>query len=412
MTAEPTKTTTLAERSPPEGDPHALRMAFREGNGPGVERMLLERFGGDRTGALRAAIQMAMDLRRQDVACLGSQEAFVRHGPDGSLEQVVAPVRLSLADKTLYQIPKWSQGPDGQWGERIENPDQALVSYQGLLRINQVAGCAVGMPSTVWVDGEERMNPWREPDENGDTRRVIVAVNCVGPAPMTGALVVVQYTLEVQPSHDFAHMLLGLTSGKKAIPDHVYLIDREEWLAKADSERRGWKWAPLYAGVGIAHDLRQPRVLEVYRKQVGLLQNVLKKAQTVARRNAMKSHPALAFHAVRVKDGDAVVRGVGWAARGDGMGRYLRLHGGPSCRSRPCRRSSGTPIWTCRSWRRCSRDSSGSTATCGGRCEQAVRAHHERDLLGVGMRALHAPRLRVASSSVPGSGSVCGRATG
>jgi hypothetical protein len=308
-----------------------LTAAFQRGDVDGVVAALLNPYvdtDGAELAALRDAVQLAVELRRQNVAVIGSHEAFVRHTPAGALRQVIAPVRLSLAEGTLYQIPVRRQ-VNGQWQSVIEDPSKAQVSYQGLLRINAVAGCAVGMPPFVNVDGQERTNPYRQTSTRGDIERIVVAVNVVGPAPWTGNPVVVQYVLDTDPAKDLQHMLMELAK-RRGMDETVFLIDIEQWEAYAATiegvARYRWKWIPLYAGVGIAHDLRDEEVRKVYTKYVNLLQNALKKALTVARRNAMKAHPALAFHSLRVDgDGNATVRGTGWAANEGDMGRYMEL---------------------------------------------------------------------------------------
>lgn len=284
--------------------------------------------------ALDRVTNIAIELRRENVAVIGSHEAFVRKTPQGSLYQVIQPVRLSLAAKTLYQIPIrkcFKAGTDEVVGrsyrgatEWREIPQRnAEVTYPGFLQINAVAGCAVGQPPTVNVDGEPKTNPYVERQKTaggrlGDIVRVVIGVVVVGPAPATGNPVVVNYTLDYDPAKDLHHMLSAVADKH---PEDCYLVDEADVKPEP-----GWKFTPVYGGVGYFYNLRTEAIREVYADFVNLLQNAGKKVQTIARRNAMKSHPAIAIHTVEVdKDGRAVVPVVGWAGEEAAMGKWRDL---------------------------------------------------------------------------------------
>lgn len=295
----------------------------------------------DRTQQLA---QLLVDLRRQEVATLGNHEAFVRHTPDGSLMQVIRPVRLSLADKTLYQIPTtriYWKNADGSRGDRVQGrvsdwsrvikvteplePGRASLQFAGYVKLNAVAGCAVTNPRTVWVDGQERVNPYIERAKTssgrlGDIVRIVVSVTVAGPAPATGNPVVLTYTLDYDPSKDLQAMLAHVAS---RAPDDVYLVDELEW---EDTKKPGWKFLPLYGGVGWAHNLRNNDVRDVYKDFTNILANAPKKALTVAQRNAMRTHPALGVQTVEIDaEGRAVIPVIGWAGDNRAMQRWQRL---------------------------------------------------------------------------------------
>lgn len=343
----PTDDTSIAPTPASGAMRRELLAAFRRGDVPGMLLQLgLGSAPAELQPGLRALADLAVATRRESVATLGSHEAFVRRLPGGDLRQVVQGVRLSLADKTLYQIP--IRRPFAPNGEMIGNVDawrdanpgarvtwreisqaSAEVTYQGYLRQNAVAGCAVGSPPTVMVDGEARTNPYfqRAPGPGGrpgDIVRVVVAVVVVGPAPATGNPVAVNYVLDYDPSKDLLHML-GDVADKH--PDDVYLI-HESQVQDAVSARAGasWTFVPLYGGVGYMVNLRIGAVREVYQKFCGILQDAQKKAQTVARRNAMRAHPALATHTVAVDaSGGAVVGVTGWAMDASSMARWMAI---------------------------------------------------------------------------------------
>lgn len=338
-TPSPAPTTALAA-----GDRFSrpLLEAFRRGDVTGLLANLgLDKLDGPLALAVRTLAELGVETRRESIHVLGAHEVFVRRTRGGDLRQVIMPVRLSLADKTLYQLPirkphdpdtneviagNWKAWQDktrkkAVWKDVVQT--SAEVSYQGYLRLNGVAGCAVGSPPTVMVDGEARTNPYLQravmPDGRlGDIIRVVICQTVVGPTPATGNPVVVNYTLDYDPSKDLQHMLARVADDH---PDECYLVD------ESDVEKRpGWKFVPLYGGVGYHVNLRVEAVRGVYAEFVNLLQNALKKAQTIARRNAMKSHPALAIHTVEVdKHGRAVVGVVGWAGDQSAMERWTSL---------------------------------------------------------------------------------------
>lgn len=277
----------------------------------GDVRGLVEAFGND---ALALAA-FAVEIRRESVCALGDYEVFRRNSPNGSLRMVMRPVTLSLQDGTLYQITK-NQKKDGVWEEvPVGDPDRATVSYPGMLAINAVAGCAVGQPPTVFVDGAARTNPYveravRKDGRPGNIQRIVIAVTVVGPAPATGNPVVVNYTLDYDPSKDLAHMFARVAKNN---PKSCYLANEDEVVA---APQPGWAFLPLSDGVGFYYDLRHEDILAAYRDYVNIQGQALKKAQTVARRNAMKSHPAVGGIAQSVvvnQRGCARVLAIGWA---------------------------------------------------------------------------------------------------
>ena len=339
MSTEPAPTAALAKG---EKFTRPLIEAFRRGDAAGMLLQLgLDKIEGPAALAVRTLAELGIETRRESISVLGSHEAFVRRTAGGDLRQVIMPVRLSLAEKTLYQIPiRKPHDPDtGEvvngnykaWQEKTRKKcvwqevvqTSAEVSYQGFLRLNGVAGCAVGQPPSVMVDGVERTNPYLQRVDIGNGRlgdiiRVVIALTVVGPTPATGNPVVVNYTLDYDPAKDLQHMMASVADDN---PNDCYLVD------ESDLEKKpGWKFVPLYGGVGYYVNLRTEAVRKVYAEFTNILQNGLKKAQTIARRNAMKSHPALAYHTVEVdRSGRAVVAIVGWAGDQSAMDRWTQL---------------------------------------------------------------------------------------
>lgn len=340
----------------------SLITALRRGDRDGV----LHAFGiapnacGERVQQMAALL---IEWRRMSVATIGAHEVFHRRTEVGDLKQVVAPVKLSLSDGTLYRMPakherrlksdpsrfasRTAKPYEVLWVPVYDDPMEARLTAAGYNRLNEVAGCSVALPDTVAVDGRREGNPYVARTDDDDLRRIVLQVNVAGPAPLTGNIVVVQYVLDLDVRADLLQMLMNIAKNQswrnKQDADHpdapieddaagggsdpVQLVPRGAFDAFA-AERPGyWHWLPLYGGVGLAHNLGHPEVRKSYDKYISLLENAYRKAQTIARRNAMRMHPALSHQVVRLNseaDPSCTVRGVGWTMSDADTDRYTR----------------------------------------------------------------------------------------
>jgi len=304
------------KRSP--GDT-SLERALFAGDRKGLVERALAIAKGDTDQALDVIASMAIAVRKENTAILGRGEAFVRHTPAGDLLAVKAKIHLSEESKDLFHL--WEMGKT-----------VSSLTMQGIQKINSVAGCAIGQPPSVVVDGKPRTNPYIARTEDGGIERIVIAVDVVGPTPATGNPVIVQYTLDYDPRKDFLHMLHTIAScghrGKKdgkrpmessEVFEHCKLVSKDE---VAGGIQAGRKFVELYGGVGYLVDLRHAEIRNAYGDFIQLLQNAPKKAITVARRNALLQHPAIGqFKSVVVTPagegedayGVADVDVIGWA---------------------------------------------------------------------------------------------------
>lgn len=345
--------------------------ALRRGDTEGVIAAFYGRTDAVIDPGTRRMADYILELRRQNVSVIGASDVFVRRTAAGQLQQVIQGVKLSLDDDSLYQIPdRWEKrlrrDLNVLWRYNkhkdepytmvpiIDEPHKAHVSAEGYHRMNAVAGCSVALPPSVVVDGKPVSNPYILRDQNNDVKRIVIRTVVAGPAPTTGNLVLVDYMLDLDPRIDLLHMLAGVLRGfskprygeqrtdddddneqeqrkgavqlmtRQAFNEFRVELDEEDRLAggKGNVGRR-WAWEQLTGDVGYAHDLTNREVQNVYSKFLDLLQNAIKKAQTVARRNAMKSHPALARQHVHIGKGrDATIAVVGWTGHEVDLSRY------------------------------------------------------------------------------------------
>lgn len=313
--------------------------------------------------ALALVSRGAIETRRQNVRMIGDAEAFVRTLPNGrEIEQIGRAVTLSIDGGDLYQITKttWmkaseaeakgltilDRGRSGKFADKVKvRVKMATPQMQALNKINSVVGLSVANPPTVFVDGKEQANPYiqRAPVSDdlsaglpGDLMRIVVAVMVVGATPATGNMSGAQYVLDYEPGRDFQHALGQLATGKNkygddlggGVKDHCLLVTakraRKMIEARADDMSEDWAFFPLVGGVGYLHNLAHPAILDAYRDYTSLLQFATRKAQTVARRNAMLHHPALGSYRTILTDdnGEARISVIGWAGGAKAMAEY------------------------------------------------------------------------------------------
>ena len=296
--------------------------AFHQAQPSELARLATEAADGDHQLALARIAKLAVEVRRENIAVLGDHHTFVRRTSDGAVRQLVRPVDLSIDAGDLYQINKrrkvWENGQS-----RWERNPAASLTFQGYLKLNAVAGLAIGNPPEVSVDGVKRANPYIERDDKGGIVRVVISVVVVGPAPATANPVQVQYLLDYDPRKDLLHMLAELAGTEKNKAEGVDLVTADDPVC----QKTGHKFVEMYDGLGYVCDLTHPKVREMWAKWVNLLQNAVKKAQTVARRNAMSHHPGIGGQKSVITDehGFARVAVVGWTGDAGTMRRYQEI---------------------------------------------------------------------------------------
>lgn len=298
--------------------------------------------------SVRAAVEslasFAVEVRRGNVGVIGDHEVMVRRFPSGDLQQSIRSVKLSLRDGTLYQIPV-NKKVRGQWEKVIEHPDRAKLTFEGTTRLNQQAGCSGTFPSTVIVDGVPRPNPYieRAPSLDGgpgEIVRIFVAYVVVGPAPGTGDPVVLRYHLDYDPRVDLRLALSALAKGGRVYNsggdddddssgwgkacEGVRLMPARRWPKfleeREASGEYGWSFLSTIGGVGIAFNCEDKAVVKAIDSCQKAGVHMVKKAQTVAMRNAMRVHPALAYQTVKIdpRTGEAHVPVVAWSSTNKG----------------------------------------------------------------------------------------------
>jgi len=312
-----------------------------------VDEFLLVEFGNDvqtydkaRLDQLRHLTLGIIAMRRENVAAIGNDEMFVSRLPNGkTVARVKHNVRLSIGAKELFQIPKGRKGEDGKWTNSVAEPGVAQLTVPGYDALNRVVGCSVALPPTITIDGKERENPYIERFKDhgttiGDVRRIVVCVVVAGMSEI-GTPVVVRYTYEYEPGKELLHALGKLSTdwdykNNRRKCDAIELVDGDGFQAFVESQKdkRGrWKYVPAFAGVGYACNLADSEVSKVFLDMLHVSIQAGRKAITVARRNAMRAHPALSRGAVAIDQNTGVgfVTVTGWTATPETMRDYTAL---------------------------------------------------------------------------------------
>ena len=312
-----------------------------------VDEFLLAEFGNEvqtydkaRLDQLRHLTLGIIAMRRENVAAIADDEMFVTYLPNGkTVARVKHNVRLSIAAKELFQIPKGRKGDDGKWTNSVAEPGIAQLTVPGYDALNRVVGCSVALPPTITIDGKERENPYIERFKDhgttiGDVRRIIVCVVVAGMSEI-GTPVVVRYTYEYEPGKELLHALGKLSTdwdykNNRRKCEAIELVDGGGFDAFVESRKdaRGrWKYVPAFAGVGYACNLADPEVAKVFLDMLHVSIQAGRKAITVARRNAMRAHPALSRGAVSIDQNTGIgfVTVTGWTATPETMRDYTAL---------------------------------------------------------------------------------------
>ena len=302
-----------------------------------VDGFLLAEFGEavreydpGRLSELRRLTHHLLAMRKENVAGIGDDEMFKVSLPGGGqLVRVTHKVQLSVARKEVFQVPKKRQDELGNWVNSVAEPGIAQLTVPGYDAINRVVGCSVALPPTIKIDGNDRENPYveRYPDTGtttGDIRRIVICVVVAGMSQI-GTPVVVRYTYEYEPGKELLHALGRLSTEtdyktkKRKHEGIVELVAHDEFAAFVQSQTdkwARWKFVPMFGGVGYACNLADQHVAAVYYDMLQVSKEAGKKAITVARRNAMRAHPALSRGAIEIdqKTGLGFTTVTGWTA--------------------------------------------------------------------------------------------------
>ncbi len=253
--------------------------------------------------------QKQMAIKGYEAAPLETDSrVWVRRDSKGRIRLIRGEVLLSAARGEVYGMNVWDQ-------EAKQKRLSWQITAPGYYRLNQVAGVTIVTPPTVYVEGEEKHNPYKRRDpETGQLVSVVVRKIALGRGP-TGNLVAVDQTLELEP---LAYLVRDLEVLKNKAPKDIRDMLRSEFEAERKrGDLPGWAFFPvLNTGVdvvGVAAKLSNAEVAKKLKDYQELVLFAERRAVTICERNALKRHPAIAAQTVTVdKNGNARVTVYGW----------------------------------------------------------------------------------------------------
>jgi len=281
-----------------------------------------------------ALVEKHRALVKKDVAYLGDRQAFVRRDGEGQIMAVKGRIALTKQNNQVYAITTWEKGDDGK-SHPVVRWNRTL---QGINICNKIPGVSCGMPDRLFVDGQYVENPRRIIDhETGALKRVIVCVVVQGRSPATGNIEYVKYTLDYDPKKDLLHMLADVAD---KYPNQVEWGTKKEkpvgaerevstWTGYGQNRKKvakkvkpHWTFIPSFDSggdiVGLWYDIKSPEVQKKLTDYINLCEHAVKKAQSVAERNAKKKHSALAEDtATADENGNVGYTLIGWTSQED-----------------------------------------------------------------------------------------------
>lgn len=242
--------------------------------------------------------QVAVQNEKEKVQ-LGMPDVWIKRTPAGRISAVRADMVL-----------KESQG------ELCFIEGKPMITADGYYRLNQVASLAIMTPDSISIpsadgDGVRRVaNPYPFIDPASGTQKgVWVKKLAVGYSPI-GSMVVSSTTL----FYDFS--LYFIADLQKKVKDNreAGRLCFEHQLT--DDERAKGIFMRIEGDLGIWANTQHPDILRAVSTWIQNKQFGERKAQTVAERNALKHHPALAMKLAGIQgnkgNGAGMVTVIGW----------------------------------------------------------------------------------------------------
>ena len=243
----------------------------------------------------------------QEIAALGSSDVFVRRDTNGQLRLIKQAVRLYADKKEIAQVKS-------NW----------IPTIAGYNKLNQVAALQQITPPTLNVNGNTVSNPYVE-YVNGEAKRVYARKIALGYSPI-GTMVAV----DVIRHYNFdAYYLQDLQAKLAKHPDAARFGTSLEcpWgdgadvqsdpvsgmiYARSTKDKSIFVFKRIKDIEGIWIDPRHGEIGEVYNQHIRHQVHGETTAQSMAWRNALKAHPAIATSQVTVVNGVAEVVVYGW----------------------------------------------------------------------------------------------------
>lgn len=234
------------------------------------------------------------ELEKKEIATLGDGQVFIKRTPSGAIKSICAKMKLEEVKGELADI----QG-------------NITITAAGYNSLNRIASISVITPEKLTLpEGRVVVNPYPIFDpQSGTIEKVWTRKLAIGYAP-SGNLVITSTTLLYDIKLYFIQDLVKKIKYNKAAGK----ITIESVIT--DTEKKIGIYTPVQGPMGVWANLENKDALTCFET---FIQNKLfgdRKAQTVAERNVLKKHPALAFSKVQAtgteKHHEAYIQVIGW----------------------------------------------------------------------------------------------------
>lgn len=201
---------------------------------------------------------------------------------EGELRMIKRSIPLSIADGTLVEIP---------------GTGQVACSAQGYIRQASGCGLQVFAAPCVLVDGREQPNPYPFRDENGRIIGVWSRHVCIGYTEL-GVKAVSDATCYFDIfTYKRVDMMAKVQSCKSAF----------KWVPKGTPVSDGWAVYPYDEATEVHVNLAHEDAIKWQKAQENRIKKAMETAQTFSRRNAIKAHPMVRFHAMPKSQGSKML---------------------------------------------------------------------------------------------------------
>lgn len=241
-------------------------------------------------------------LGKAKIALVGDTLSLVRYDPQSG--NVVRPIatKVSLAEreKQIFTMDK---------GKTY------AITAVGYYHLNKWANVQIVTPPTVLVDGAEQPNPYMRMTSEGAVEYVYVRKIAIGRSPL-GNWVAIDQTLYFNPELMFRRDILNAWKGwgNDAKPKDWGRLVRLDALSDEDRNNPTSFFVPYGGGLVLEVDLTHIDVATKLSDHANMILYADRRAQTMAERNALKKHPAIAAQAVELDgEGTASVWVTAWA---------------------------------------------------------------------------------------------------
>ncbi len=211
-----------------------------------------------------------------EVVKLGDGDVFITRDERGEVQSVVADVELSIKDGDFYSIP-------------AGKVDKLVPSIQGYSKLNRIPGISIIHPRTVSVHGREESNPYVQLSKSKTIETVHCRVMAVGLTP-TGQWQIIDKTLFFNVYTYFlqaAQKLVLHTPGAGC-------LGTKRNKPTCYPENTELVFYPIEPPVGVWLVLSNKEAQGLFKEHVQRQKFGDRQASSIAARNALKEHAAIA----------------------------------------------------------------------------------------------------------------------